>query len=144
LKKDFAALSNEYEGTQRDQIIQNEVALRPVARVHQALQDQRIAKRASVAASPTDTALGAELARLDGLIAAVEVDLNKLQSDGAKLQESLANGKALFATAIKAVDAWAGAHADLVKSFEQNRAPNLVLLAARAEELKEIIDNLKR
>jgi hypothetical protein len=130
LKLDFTELSNEFESKQRDQIIQKVNALRPVVRVHQALQKQRDIQRTRVADAPSDTTLGAELARLDGLIAAVEVDLNKLQSEKGKIEAALAEGKEFFATTIKAIDAWASAHADLVKSFEQERPPNLALLGA--------------
>jgi hypothetical protein len=144
LEKDFAELANEFESKQRDQIIQKSVALRPVERVYQALQDQRNTQRTSVAGAPSDVALGTELARLDSLVAAVETELNKLRSDRSKIEVSLADGEQFFATVIKAVEAWASAHADLIKAFEQNRVPNLVVLAARAEELKEIVGKLKK
>jgi len=144
LEKDFAELANEFESKQRDQIIQKSVALRPVERVYQALQDQRNTQRTSVAGAPSDVALGTELARLDGLVTAVELDVNKLRSERSQIEVSLADGEQFFATVIKAVEAWASAHADLIKAFEQNRVPNLVVLAARAEELKEIVGKLKK
>jgi len=143
LKKDFLELSNEYESRQRDRLIQKTVALRPIERVYQSLQDQRNTKRASVAAAPSDAAVGAELARLDALVVGLEPDLTKMHAEKSQLQDSLAEGTAFFAAAGAAVDAWAEAHADLVKCFEQNRAPNLTLLIARAEELNTLIGKLK-
>ena len=144
LNHDFTELSNLFESKQRDQIIQTTAALRPVDRVYQALQKQRNIQRARVAEAPANTALGTELARLDGLFADVAVDWHKLQSEKSKTEESLAEGKEFFATTIQAVDAWAGAHADVVQAFAQARTPNLALLGARAEELREIVDRLKK
>src|SRR4051812_13211762 len=142
LKKDFAELSNEFESKPNDHLIQLDVALRPVTRIHDALAAQRDTQRTRVAGAPGDATLGAELARLDGLVAAADMDLNKLQAEKARIEGFRTDGLEFFASAIRAVDAWAVAHADLVKSFEQNRDPNLALLAARAQELKDIVDKL--
>ncbi len=73
----------------------------------------------------------------------VAAERDKLRSAKMQIEVQLIDGKRFFATAISAVDAWANAHADLVKAFQENRAPNLVLVAARAQELKQIIDNLR-
>ena len=144
LKKDFTELSNEFESKPNDHLIQIDFALRPVNRIHDALTTQREAQRNQVAGAPGDAALGTELVRLDGLLTAVNVDLNKLQSEKNRIEEFRADGVEFFASAIKATDAWAAAHADLVKCFEERRTPNLALLAARAEELKGIVENLKK
>jgi hypothetical protein len=144
LTNDFVELSNEFESTQRDEIIQRINALRPVEQVHEKLQTQRKDQRELVRDAPGDTTKGAELARLDGLIASVEVDLNRMRSEKSKFETSLVDGTIFFATAIKAVQAWGSAHADLVQAFEEHRTPNLVLLAARAEELKEIVGKFKK
>lgn len=144
LAKDFVELSNEFESKPNDHLTQLDGALRPVNFIHDALTKQRADQRKKVAVAPGDIALGAELARLDGLLAATEADLNKLQAEKARIEGFRADGLEFFASATKAVNAWAAAHADLIKSFEQNRAPNLALLAARAQELKDIIDKLKK
>jgi hypothetical protein len=144
LEKDFAALSNEFESKPNDHLIQLDVALRPVTRIHEALSARHAVQRGQVAGAPGDAALGAELARLDGLLAAADVDLDKLQAEKTRIEGFRSDGLEFFSSAIRAVDAWAAAHADLVKSFEQNRTPNLALLAARAQELKDIVDKLKK
>jgi hypothetical protein len=144
LKKDFVELSNEFESKPNDHLIQLDVSLRPVTRIHDALTTQRDAQRTRVAGAPGDAILGAELARLDGLLAATDVDLNKLETEKTKIEGFRADGLEFYTSAIKAVDAWAAAHADLVKSFEQHRTPNLALLGARAQELKDIVDKLKK
>jgi hypothetical protein len=144
LKKDLAELSNEFQSKPNDHLIQIDAALRPVKRVRDALKDQRDAQRTRVVAAPGDATLGAELVRLDGLLATAEADVNKLETEKARIEGFRADGLEFFGSVIEAVDAWAAAHADLVKSFEQRRPPNLALLVARAEELKDIINNLKK
>jgi hypothetical protein len=144
LKQDFVELSNLFESPLLNESIQVSGSLRPVKMVYEKLQDRREQQRKAVAEDPCNPTLGNELARLDALSAAVEQDLNRFRTEKARIEESLADGKAVFAATIATIDAWASAHTDLVKSLEQNRAPNLVLLVARAEELKEIVDRVRQ
>ena len=80
---------------------------------------------------------------IDALIASVEPELTALRADLSRLQAALATGKAFYATAAKSIDAWAAAHADIAKALEEKRTPNLTLLAARAQELHALIEDLK-
>lgn len=144
LRKDFGELSNEFESKPNDQLIQLGVAMRPVSRLRDALASQRDTQRDRVAGAAGDPALGAELARLEGLLAPVDAELNQLRSEKARIERFRAEGVEFFTSAGNAVDAWATAHSDLVDSMKQQRAPNLALLAARAEELKEIVDKLRK
>lgn len=144
LKKDFAVLSTTFQLQVGDQLIQKSAESFPIEVVYLPLQSQRDAQREAVARAPADATVGAELDRLDRLMDAVKVDLDRLQSDRDNLVASREDGKEFFAAAIEAVAAWASAHAELVKSFEEQRTPNLALLAARAQELNEIVGNLKK
>jgi hypothetical protein len=144
LSKDFSALSHAFESRQLDQLIQKDIALRPVLRASEAIRAQFTAQRDKVANAPSDTTASSELMRLNNVIAAVDPDLNRLRAERIQIEERLQEGKAFFTSAINAVEGWASAHADLAKALEQNRSPNLVLLAARAEELKDLVDQLRK
>lgn len=144
LKRNFSELSKLFRGRLIVDLTRATLDLRPVNDVYGKLLNQRQTQRETVAGNPSNVAAGNELARLDVLVASIEQDRNRLQSEKAQLEQSLADGTAVFAGTIAAIDAWASAHADLVESLEQNRAPNLALLAARAEELKEIVDRIRK
>jgi hypothetical protein len=143
LRKDLAALSDEFESKQRDQIIQMTVALRPVDRYYQNLLTARTAQRTRVEADPSDVAAGNELSRLDTLLAGVTPERTAMLEQRERVEQDLADGKGFFLAALDAVDAWAQAHQDLENAFEQKRSPNLSLLMARAQELQILVQNLR-
>lgn len=144
LKKDFAGLSKLFQDQRKADLLHVVLDLRPVENVYGKLLEQRENLRKAVAKDPCDLSKGGDLARLDTLMAGVEQDRNRRLSEKAQIQASLADGQAVFAAADAALDAWASAHKGLVKSLEQNRAPNLALLVARAEELKAIVDRIRK
>jgi hypothetical protein len=143
IKLDFTEISHLYEAPLNDQLAKLGASIRPVVRFEHALREQRDAQRKLVETDPSDSVKGAELARLDGLYATAVADLNQIRSGREKVEDEIAQGKEFFASAIQAVDAWAGANAELVKAFKDQRTPNFTLLIARAEELKEIVNQLK-
>jgi hypothetical protein len=143
LRKDLAALSNEFESKQRDQIIQMTVALRPVDRYYQNLLTARTAQRTRVETDPSDVAAGNELSRLDTLLAGVTPERTAMLEKRERVEQDLADGKGFFLAALDAVDAWAQAHQDLENAFEQKRSPNLSLLVARAQELQLLVQNIR-
>lgn len=140
LRQDLVALSAEFESEMLNQLMTSTVpALREVERLHGPLREKQRAQRVIVARDPSDATAGAELMRIDGLIAGLQPDLNALRAEQAQLKQILATGKNFYAAVGRAIDAWAAAHHDLVRVFEENRGPNLVLLAARAQELDTLI-----
>ena len=143
IKQDLVEISHLYEAPLNDQLAGLGASMRPVARFEQALRQQRDAQRKLVEADPGDSAKGAELARLDGLYATAWADLNQIRSERAKAEEQIALGKEFFASAVQAVDAWAAANADLVKAFKDHRTPDVTLLLARAQELNDMVSQLK-
>ena len=143
IKLDFIEISHLFEAPLNDQLAKLGASIRPVVRIEQALRQQRDSQRRLVEADPGDSGKGAELTRLDGLYATAVADLNQIRSARSKVEDQIAQGKDFFASAIRAVDAWAAANAELVKVFKEQRMPNFTLLIARAEELKEIVKQLK-
>ena len=144
LEEDFLALSNLFESRQLDQIIQKENELRPVQRFYDEVQKNIKAERSKAETGAVPAAVSSELVRLSDVLATVEAERNRLQREKSDLEAQLEEGKAFFTAATKAIEAWANAHADLVKALEQSRAPNLVVLAARAQELNEIVAKLRQ
>lgn len=143
IKLDFTELSHLYEAPLNDQLLKLGTSMRPVVRFEQALQQQRDAQRKLVEADPGDSAKGAELARLDGLYATAAADLNQIRSERALVAEEITQGNEFFTSAIQAVDAWAKANAELVKAFKDQQTPNFTLLITRADELNELVNQLK-
>lgn len=144
LKQDFIALSAEFESETLNQLITSaSPALREVERLYAPLREKQKAQRVIVAGDPSNVNAGVELTRLDGLLAGLEPDLAALRAEKSQLEDTLAAGKSFYAAVGKAIDAWAVAHHDLVKTFAENRGPNLVLLAARAQELDTLIKEFR-
>ena len=144
LRSDFGDLAGLYESSQNTLLLQTGRDVRPLEQVHEALRKQRAAERAKVASNAADKTAGAELARLDALMAGIEPELTRVRSARAAAQEAKDGGRNFFKSAQSAVDAWAAAHGDLVNAFDENRMPNLVLLGARIDELKVILDDLRK
>lgn len=144
LTNDLALLLIEYKAPLKTQISQLSDEMRPLKRLESALRIQRDAQRASVEASVSDAAKGAELARLDELYTAASSDLEQKRSQLIIVKNAITHGQDFFNSAILAVNAWAEAHTQIVKAFKENQQPNLALLAARAQEVKEIVDQLKQ
>jgi|GEM_PF-1696711 len=144
LKKDFTELSYLFEAPLNDQLTKSVASGRPVVRFEKALRTRRDEQRVAVENAPYDSARGIELARLEVLYASAAADLNQIRSETSKINSTIAQGKEFFANVDFAVDAWAAAHAELVKAFKDQRTPNFTLLAVRAEELKETVNQLKR
>ncbi len=140
---DFAEIARLYEAPLNDQLAELGASIRPVVRIEQALKHQREIQRQLVAADPGDSTKGAELLRLDGLYATALAELSQIRLARAKVEDEVTQGKAFFASAIRAVEAWAAANTELVKAFRDQRQPNLTLLVLRAEELKATVDQLK-
>ena len=107
------------------------------------LLKNRDAQRAVVDATPGDATKGAELTRLETLLATVQVDANRARAEKARLRESQRIGKEFFESAAQGVEAWALSHAEIAKAFQENRTPNLGLLVARAEEIRAMVDEIK-
>ena len=143
IKLDFAEIARLYEAPLNDQLAKLGASIRPVVRIEQALKHQREAQRQLVAADPGDSTKGAELLRLDGLYATALGELTQIRSARASVEDERARGKEFFASAIRAVEAWAAANAELVTAFREQRLPNFTLLVVRAEELKETVNQLK-
>jgi len=144
LKQDLQSIARVFEAPLNDQITRFGAATRPVIRLEEALRQKRDVQRTAVEGDPADTARGNELTRLEGLYATAAADLNQMRAERAKIEEAVAQGKDFFANSVAAVDAWADAHSELMKAFEENRMPNFTLLAARAEELSELVNQFKK
>jgi hypothetical protein len=141
LKMDFGSLAMLFEARVNAELIQKS---RPkIGRVYKALTAERDSVRKTVAESPSNTAAGAELVRLDNLIAGLQPDWMAAQAELTRLNNALVDGKDFFSATINAIDAWASTHADIGKALENNRLPNIALLEARAETLRQITDRLK-
>lgn len=143
LKKDFRDLAILYEAIQIDKRAEVNKEIRPVQRHYDALLIAQEEQRKKVSNAVDNVELGNELARLNQLIAAVEPELTSLINRKATLEAEKANGLEFYDSTIRAIDAWSEAHASLKEYFAENRRPNLVLLATRAEELKELVSKLK-
>ena len=90
----------------------------------------------------SDTAAGAELARLDQLVADAEPEYTAKKARLAQIELEKDRGLQFFNEAQSAVKAWASAHTSLISTFEEKRKPDLTLLASKAEELKGLIEQL--
>lgn len=143
LKKDFRSLAKLFESAQIDKLSQVLVDIRPVQRYYDKLLTAQKEQRERVSENVSDIALGEEQKRLDGLIAAVEPEITSLKTEKTALEAEMTNGLEFYDSTIKAIDAWSEAHASLKEYFDENRRPNLVLLAAHVEELKELVNKLK-
>jgi hypothetical protein len=144
LTNDLAGMLVLYKAPLKTQIARITDEMRPLVGYENALRTQRDAQRESVETSVSDVAKGAELTRLDALYAKAKVDLEQKRSQLAKIKGDIAQGQEFFNSTILAVNAWADAHAQLVIAFRENQQPNLALLAARAQEVKEIVDQFKK
>lgn len=143
LKKDFKDMEILFEASQIDKRGEVRKEIRPVQRHYDALLKAQEKQRIEVSKDVNNVDLGNELARLNELIAAVEPEITSLKSKKARLETERNNGLEFYASVINTIDAWSEVHASLKEYFDENRRPNLVLLAARAEELKELVDELK-
>jgi hypothetical protein len=143
LKQDFEELSRQFEAPLNDQLAKLGAEIRPVIRFEKALREKRDAQRTEVEKDPGDSAKGAELARLDVLYVSAAADLDRMRSKRAEIENSIAQGREFFADASAAVDAWANAHAEIVKAFKEKRMPDFALLITRAEEVNEIVNQIK-
>jgi hypothetical protein len=144
IAKDMASLRDLFESPIRADIARVSNALRPVDRTYAALQNARQNLRVNVAADPNGSNSGDALTRLDTLAEGVRPELESLREEREDLEDNLASGKEFFDAAIKGIEAWAQTHTELAAAFKENRRPNLVLLAARAEELNTIITELRK
>jgi hypothetical protein len=143
LKKDFEDLAILFEASQIDKRGEVRKEIRPVQRHYDALLKAQEEQRKEVSEDVNNVELGNELARLNELITVVEPEITSLKKKKAALETERINGLEFYASTINAIDAWSEAHASLKEYFEENRRPNLVLLATRAEELKELVSELK-
>ncbi|MCP4261104.1 MAG: hypothetical protein GY774_26905 [Planctomycetes bacterium] len=143
LKKDFEDLAILFEASQIDKRGEVRKEIRPVQRHYDALLKAQEEQRKKVSNDVDNIELGNELARLNELIAAVEPEITSLKKKEATLETERTSGLEFYASTINVIDAWSEAHASLKEYFEDNRRPNLVLLATRAEELKELVSELK-
>lgn len=144
LIEDFTELSNLFVAPLNEQLSNSENSVRPLKRYVKELEKRRDALRKEVEGAPGNSGKGIELARFEALYAPAAAELKQILSDRGKVEDNIAQGKEFFANVKLAVDAWAAAHAELVKAFKDQRMPSFALLAARAEELKETVSQLKR
>lgn len=143
LKKDFRSLAKLFESNQLTNLTKLYIEIMPVQEHYDALLKAQEEQREKISADVNNVELGNELVRLNGLITAVEPEITSFESEKARLETEMTNGLEFYDSTIKAIDAWSEAHASLKEYFDENRRPNLVLLAARAEELKELVNELK-
>ena len=108
------------------------------------LIESRNAQRTNVVAAISDAAAGAELTRLEGLLATVRGEADRARADNASLQETKRTGREFFESAAQGVEAWARSHGEIAKAFEEKRTPNLALLIARAEEIRAVVEEIKK
>lgn len=144
LQKDLSELANLMKAPLNDRITALGASLRPVVRLETTLRERRDTQRKTVAETPTDATAGAELARLDSLYQTALADLTQMREERARTENSIKQGQEFFANAVAGVNAWADAHRGIVQAFQEKRMPNFTLLAARAQELREIVNELKK
>lgn len=143
LTNDFATLGVTYQSLELNNRIGAVAALRRVDRLRTSLMTERDKWRDTVAKAPTNAVAGAELARLDGLLASVQAEYDRHTADRQAAEQSLNTGAKFFAAAQQAVLAWAKAHSDLALALKQGRRPDVILLAIRARELAGLIEELR-
>jgi hypothetical protein len=144
LKKDLGELANLMEAPLNDRIAALGASVRPIARLEKALREKRDAQRTTVAGDAGDATKGAELARLESLHQTAFAELTRIQNERSQAENSIKQGKQFFDDAMAGVQAWADAHTGIVKAFEEKRLPNFTLLAARAQELQQIVSELRK
>ena len=83
------------------------------------------------------------LSRLEDQLEEKGNELHDLEEQRDLLTERRVDGLGFFDLAVKALDAWENAHADLYEALVGNRSPNLALLVARAQDLNNILDELE-
>jgi hypothetical protein len=143
LHQDFLSLAPLFSTPQRTRISQVVPSLFDAEDYYATVKAKQATLRQALVKKPDDKDANAEIARVDALVAAVEPEVLAKRAELARLQAALADGQAFFAAAVKSIDAWAAAHADIAKALQEKRTPNLTLLATRAEELHGLIDALK-
>lgn len=145
IQQDLKAMGDLHAGYHKTQIAIAKTAqeFRELSRLQDALRAEQQAKRTALAGLPGDAGIGAELSRISTLIGSVERDLQPQLAAVARHRTALLNGADFYAAAAAAVGAWAAAHHDLVRAFEDRRAPNVAVLLVRAEEIQLQLQELK-
>jgi hypothetical protein len=85
----------------------------------------------------------AELEKIGRLIQEVEPQILTYRNQLEQLEAKKKLGDSFFQEARSAIHSWTATHEDLYVAFKENRRPDLVLLASKAEELKGIINRLQ-
>jgi hypothetical protein len=143
LLQDFDSLSHLYAPQQRNRISQIVPSLASAEQFYATLKAKQAELRRALTENLADKDKNAELAHIDGLVAGVEPEVLAKRAELARLQAALADGKAFYAVAANAIDTWAAAHAEIAKALQEKRAPNLMLLATRAQELRGLVADLQ-
>jgi hypothetical protein len=144
LQQDFTALSAELESVALNQLMTSTTpALREVERLYAPVRAKQKTQRVLLANDLASVGAAEELIRLDRLRAGLEPDLAALQAEKGRLEDTRATGANFFAAVGGAIEAWAAAHHDLARAFEEHRRPNLSVLAARAQELNRLVKEFR-
>jgi len=143
LAADFASLAQAHSSHYKTALLLRETNEAMVLRkLATKLRDQQSKQRGLLANDPVGPA-ATELMRLDSLLTPVQRDLDAYDAETARITKLREQGEQFYAQAGATVNAWAAAHADLGRAFDQNRHPDLALLIERARELNDCVTALK-
>jgi hypothetical protein len=143
IKEDFKKLKTAHASILTAKLTKSKKDIRIPQRNYEQYKKEQKDLRNKILENLDDQKLRDKMIETDALLAGVEPEYTSLQNQIASLEQEKSNGKNFFNKTIEAINAWAEAHAKLSEAFEKNQSPNLVLLAARAQELKIIIEEAK-
>jgi hypothetical protein len=150
LQADFVEIANVLRSRLTTQRSDASSASKPVKDFLDTVRKRRDRQRVEVAKALVDPkrsaeqpALDAELAHLDALVANAEPEDNTRTAELNRLESAIAAGKAFFAAAEATTKTWADAHRDIAVALEEKRTPNFMLLVSRAQELRNLVIELK-
>lgn len=143
LGKDMEGLPIEFQNNLDDEIQEAKKALWQPLKYYNSLIKERTEFRRSLPSDLDKPGSVEGMLKLDALIQAVEPEVNRSREKIAALQNKLDTGLKFYEMAQESIQTWVQAHQDIQKAFTEKRAPNLVLLAARAQELKGLIEKFE-
>jgi rRNA maturation endonuclease Nob1 len=143
LQLDFQDLAKEYKALETARLVAAVKAFAPVDNFYSTVKAQRDQQRTEVAKAVGDVAKGAELSRLEALVAGAESDWQARRTERDGALAALATGQDFFTKAGAAIGAWAEAHHALAATLKEKRPPDLIVLLTRAQELRTLVAALK-
>jgi hypothetical protein len=144
LMKDFDALAIQYESLQRNQIRKLKDSAEKPRAYHAKLIEKRSTLRAQSDGIADDSARRDTMHAIDTLVAAVEPEVLAYDREISRRAAELRDGLQFFREAREALAVWLSAHRDVHIALREKRAPNIILLVSRAQELAVLASNFRQ